>query len=93
MRNKVVNEFQNWGDEYLVEFDIAVANLPSSSTSVFRFTSTNGNGFSDGDRIPALFILKDGIFHFVTSASNDPILTAHGNQYLVQKKVQANLLL
>ena len=72
MKNKVVNEFQNWGDEYLVEFDIAVANLPSSSTSVFRFTSTNGNGFSDGDRIPALFILKDGIFHFVTSVNNNP---------------------
>ena len=72
MKNKVVNEFQNWGDEYLVEFDIAVANLPSSSTSVFRFTSTNGNGLSDGDRIPALFILKDGIFHFVTSVNNNP---------------------
>ena len=72
MKNKVVNEFQNWGDEYLVEFDIAVANLPSSSTSVFRFTSTNGNGFSDGDCIPSLFILKDGVFQFVTSVNNNP---------------------
>ena len=46
--------------------------MPRSWTSVFRFTSTNGNGFSDGDRIPALFILKDGIFHFVTSVNNNP---------------------
>ena len=27
MKNNVLNEFQNWGDVYLIEFDIAVANF------------------------------------------------------------------
>ena len=67
----MVNEFQNWGDVYLVEFDIAVANLPSYAANVFRFTSTTGSPNSDGDRIPALFILSTGKFNFHTTVNNN----------------------
>ena len=64
--------FQNWGDSYSIEFDIVVNELPSSQwTNVFRFTATNGNFGSHGDRIPALFVnMHYGFFSFRTSLSN-----------------------
>ena len=67
----MVNEFQKWGDVYLVEFDIAVANLPSAELNVFRFTSTTGNYNGDGDRIPALFVNNFGKFMFRSSVNNN----------------------
>ena len=67
MKNNVLNEFQNWGDVYLIEFDIAVANLPSVDVNVFRFTSTTGAYGGDGDHIPGLFISTDGKFWFRSS--------------------------
>ena len=65
-------EYQNWGDEYSIEFDIVVNILPNAEwLNVFRFTATNENKNSPGDRIPALFINKAGIFSFRTSLNNE----------------------
>ena len=53
-----------------IEFSIKVNKLPSSTwTNVFHFTADGANG-KYGDRIPALYIHKDGYFQ-VCSAVND----------------------
>ena len=71
-KGKLVYEFQNWGDEYLVEFYITVTHLPTSSwTNVFRFTTLPGIYGSDGDSIPSLFISNDGKFMFHSSVNNN----------------------
>ena len=71
-KGKLVYEFQNWGDEYLVEFYITVTHLPTSSwTNVFRFTTLPGIYGSDGDSIPSLFITNDGKFMFRSSVNNN----------------------
>ena len=70
-QNLLKESFQNWGASYSIEFDIVVNKLPSSQwTNVFRFTATNGNFGSHGDRIPALFVNNNGFFSFRTSLSN-----------------------
>jgi hypothetical protein len=71
-RDKLSQEYQNWGDEYSIEFDIVVTILPNAQwLNVFRFTATNENYGSPGDRIPALFINKAGYFAFRTSLNNE----------------------
>ena len=70
-QNLLKESFQNWGASYSIEFDIVVNKLPSSQwTNVFRFTATNGNFGSHGDRIPALFVNNNGFFSFRTSLNN-----------------------
>ena len=68
--------YQNWGPEYSIEFDIVVKKLPNYDwtkgpwINVFHVTSTNENCCNKGDRIPGLFINKDGYFQFTTSMNN-----------------------
>ena len=70
-KDKVVYEYQDWGDVYLVEFFITVTNLPIAETNVFRFTSTTGNDNGDGDHIPLFSIQNDGKLMFRSSVNND----------------------
>ena len=68
--------YQNWGDEYSIEFDIVVKKLSNIEwINVFHFTGTNKDGppyhLGIGNRIPALFVHKDGFFHFTTSLNNN----------------------
>ena len=71
-RGELAEEYQNWGDEYSIEFDIVVTTLPNAQwLNVFRFTATNDNFGSPGDRIPALFVNKAGYFAFRTSLNNE----------------------
>ena len=70
-----MDEIPSLGIEYTVEFDITVENLPSSTwANVFRFTNTDGDQpYGDhGDRIPALFINKNGYGYLLTSFGTDP---------------------
>ena len=61
-RNSLVKSFQHWGDVFSVDFAIGVTKLPSVNwTNVFHFT-VNGDNADYGDRIPALWIHKDGYF-------------------------------
>ena len=59
MKNKMVKEFQNWGDVFKVEFAITVTKIPSVAyQNVFHFT-TSGDYNVYGDRIPALWIANN----------------------------------
>ena len=58
-----------WGYLFRVEADITVNGKPTEEwTSVFHLT-IDGDNSNYGDRIPAVFINKDGYFH-ITSAVN-----------------------
>ena len=63
---KVLQEFQNWGKLYSVEFEITVTNPGSGWTNVFQFAPGIGGG-----RIPAFFINSDGYFHICSAVSDN----------------------
>ena len=66
-----MKEFKNWGKEYKIEFAIKVDKLPTANwTNVFHFTAHDSNNGQYGDRIPAVFIHRNGSF-LVCSAVND----------------------
>ena len=73
-RNKpdhIVKEFQNWGDEFNIQFSIKLNKMPSTElTNVFHFTA-NGDYENYGDRIPALNIYKDGYFLVCSAVNNE----------------------
>ena len=48
--------YENWGDEYSIEFDIVIRKKPTTTISVFHFTATDNNCCNDGDRIPAFWL-------------------------------------
>ena len=64
----MVQEYKNWGEIFKIEFDIKVTKLPTSWMNVFHIT-INGNEGQYGDRIPSLFINKDGKFSSFTAIS------------------------
>ena len=69
-KGNLIDEFQNWGDEFNIEFSIKVTQLPSETwTNVFHFTA-DGNYDNYGDRIPALYINKDGYFQICSAVGN-----------------------
>ena len=63
--------YENWGKDFSVQFDIVVNKLPKSTwLNVFHFTA-GGNFEKLGDRIPGLWIHKEGYFSFSTSLNNN----------------------
>jgi len=75
-KGKLTKEYQDWGKEFEIEFDIVVNKLPNGEwLNVFHFTGTKEGCCGLGDRIPALFINKGGYFHFTTALDDD------GNYY------------
>ena len=70
-KNQLVTEFKNWGKEYKIEFAIKVDKFTTDErTNVFHFTANDNNIGKYGDRIPAVFIHRNGYF-LVCSAFND----------------------
>ena len=61
-KNKLIQNFENWGLVYHVEFTLEVTKVPNETwTNVFHFTSKSDKVYY-GDRIPALLdILFDEI--------------------------------
>ena len=47
-RNKLVQEYQNWGKEFTIEFDIVVNKMPNDWLNIFRVTSTNNDWTGKG---------------------------------------------
>ena len=69
-QNNFIKEFQNWGMEFNIEFSLKVTQLQTAEwTNVFHFTA-DGDNEKYGDRIPALYIHKNGHFR-ICSAIND----------------------
>ena len=74
----MIAEFQNWGAQFKIEFSITVTKTPSSTSgdaSIFHFTGTGENCCNEGDRIPAMWINRDGYFHIASSVNGN------GNYY------------
>ena len=70
-KGKLLRTYENWGKYFSIQFDIVVNKLPKSTwMNVFHFTA-NGNMQQLGDRIPALWINKQGYFSFSTSLNNN----------------------
>ena len=70
-QNNVVKEFQNWGEEFNIEFTLKVTTVQTALwTNIFHFTADDADNVKYGDRIPALFIHKDG-YLTICSAVND----------------------
>jgi hypothetical protein len=65
-------EIKNWDQTYSVNFEISVKKLPTSLwLNVFHFTATNNDIGTHGDRIPGMWINKDGYFHICTSLNGN----------------------
>ena len=79
-KGKLSKHYQNWGNVFQISFDIVVTRLPYSSwMNVFHFTATNRNCCGHGDRIPALYINRNGHFYFISLLNNN------GNYYRAVK--------
>ena len=71
-KSLLIEDIQNWDETYSVKFEILVKKLPTSEwMNVFHFTATNDNCCRTGDRIPAVWIHKDGYFHICTSLNGN----------------------
>ena len=72
----MVKLLQNWGDEFKMEFSIKVTKTPPAGwTNVFHFSGTDKDCCNFGDRIPAMWINRDGYFHIASSVNGN------GNYY------------
>ena len=69
--DQLLDTLPSWGPEFRVSFDLYINSFPNTNTSgyaeIFRFTGSHSNYGSYEDRIPALYVHKDGniaIAHF-----------------------------
>ena len=74
-----IQEFQNWGRFFTIDFDIMVTNTTNGSggySNVFRFTANDENvhhgNYTFGGRIPALFIKHNQFFHICSAINGNP---------------------
>ena len=73
-----------------IEFSIKVNKLPSSTwTNVFHFTA-DADGGKYGDRIPALYIHKDGHFQFCSAVSGNQ--KCNERNFVVGKQYQMAII-
>ena len=68
----MVQEYQNWGEQFKIEFDIKITKRPNNLQwiNVIHFTA-NGDHHAYGDRIPAVFICWDGKVYFFSAISGN----------------------
>ena len=60
IRNNAIQDFQNWGKVYKVEFDLMIKKRPSTWVNAYAFHPVQDDTVLDWiDRIPALYIYKD----------------------------------
>ena len=74
-----IQEFQNWGRFFTIDFDIMVTNTTYGSggySNVFHFTATDNNDNHHdrvyGDRIPSLYIHHTQLFHICSAINGNP---------------------
>ena len=75
VKGKEIQEFQNWGRLFTIEFEITVTtNISYGWTNVFHVTA-DGNYVNYGDRIPALYmdiVNNQGFFHICSGINGNP---------------------
>ena len=70
-KNNLLTTFPKWGNVYNVEVDITVNKMPSGQwANIFHF-SKNGDCCGYGDRIPAVFINRDGYFRIASAVNGN----------------------
>ena len=58
IKDNAIQDFQNWGEVYKVEFDLTVKKRPITVVNVYSFLTTH-DGIIKHQRIPAFFIYPD----------------------------------
>ena len=86
----MVKEYKNWGKGYKIEFGIKVLKLPNQPTNILHFSAYNNNNKMYGDRIPAVFIHKEG-YARICSAINDEKNFCKDLNFELGKKYQATI--
>ena len=72
MKDNMIKELLNWGDQFKIELSLMVTKIPSTtSTNVFHLTGSDNNCCNNGDRIPAMSINSAGYFHICTSVNGN----------------------
>ena len=89
-KNQLVKELKNWGKEYKIEFGIKVMKLPKHPTNVLHISASDNNDKNYGDRIPAVFIHKEG-YARICSAVNDEKNFCKDLNFELGKKYQATI--
>ena len=78
-KNNLVATLPSWGNDFDISLELWIESLTPTNkygySELLRFTSTNKDCCSAGDRIPAIFANKNGFIH-VTSQ-----IGTNGNAY------------
>ena len=78
-KDNLVATLPSWGDQFDVSLELWIESFtPSNSngwSELLRFTATNKNHGSAGDRIPAIFANKAGFIHVTSQVGTN------GNAY------------
>ena len=94
VKGKVVQEIQNWGKLYMVQFEITVSNSGEGWINVFHFTA-DSNKAKYGDRIPVLFIKKntdnEAGYFYIGSDISGLCSVAKYYDYELEKKYQITI--
>ena len=95
VKGKVVQEIQNWGKLYSVEFEITISNSGEGWINVFHFTAGDSDNENYGDRISAMWIKRNsgseaGRFYIASAISGDKNLDKDYN-YELGKKYQITI--
>ena len=71
--DNLVATLPSWGDYFEVSLQIWIESFAQTGdwTEVFRFTATEKDCCSAGDRIPALFVNKAGFIHASSQVGTD----------------------
>ena len=67
-KNRVIQEFFNYGESYKIEFEITVDKLGTGWTNILHFTAnaTAPGDLGDGNRIPGVWMHSDSYFYIET---------------------------
>ena len=94
VKDKVIQEIQNWGKLFIVQFEITISNSGEGWINVFHFTA-DSNKAKYGDRIPALFIKRKtsseaGYFYIGSDISGEKSMAKYYD-YELGKKYQITI--
>ena len=82
-KDNLVATLPRWGEYYEVSLKIWVESFGSGWSELLRFTATQTNGGSAGDRIPAIFVNPGGYIQVASQdGTNNNFAT---NVYIKQK--------
>ena len=63
-KDNLVATLPSWGEYFKISLKIWVESFGHGWSELLRFTATENNWGSPGDRIPAIFLHSDGYIHF-----------------------------